>query len=179
MKISGQTTLIVLVLTGILLVAGGYFAYRWYDGNLSDLNGKLKTALADLNQVEKKVQDLGKIQERLRQAQELQAQYEEMIPGNDEIPQLLRDTYGILASSGVVLQNFTPDREGSQTITAPGLSQIGVAITAQGTYDKLLAMFDTLRSWRRLIGINSFNITTLQEGGLQCQFSIVAFYSNQ
>ena len=127
------------------------------------------------------MRNLKEVEQRLAEARQLQEEYERLVPKSDELPQLLRDTATMLTAAGVTLNSYIPGPAAPAAV--PELNQISVAITATGTYREIMKMFESLRSWRRLIGIKDFSITTGPGGGddppSSCRFNMVVFYANK
>lgn len=180
MSLAKREKIMLAVLAGLAAVVGLYFLGDWYAKDVARLKSERDAKAADLQKVEEKVRDLANVEQKLAEARRLQEEYERLIPKDDELPQLLRDTANILTSAGVDLTTYTPGRP-VPTAAAPDINQITVAISARGTYEKLLKMFQDLRAWHRLIGITNFSIS--RGGGsdtdpmLQCQFNMVVFFT--
>ncbi|MGE5527878.1 MAG: type 4a pilus biogenesis protein PilO [Patescibacteria group bacterium] len=184
MRMGRREWTIVAVVGVLAVLTAGYFGYQWYDRTYKALLAEKAAVTSELARVEQKVRDLAKVEQRLAEARRLQADYERLVPKTQELPQLLRDTYTLLSGAGAVLASFAPSQQGTPVPTAPELNQLTVSVSARGTYPEILAMFGALRSWRRLLGVNSFSISRGSETEdnqpvLSCQFTMVVFYSGK
>lgn len=168
-----KTLLLALVVVGA--VAGIYYGYDWYARAKSEKVARRDALARELNMVKEKVRDLAAIEEKLRQAEQLQAELTRMVPQDEEIPQLLRDLATILTSAGVELNSFSPGRPGPSPL--PELNQIDVSISVTGTYREILAMFGRLMAARRLIGVKRFSISggSGPDPELSCSVSLLVY----
>jgi len=168
------------VLAGLGLAAGVYFAYNWYARTHAALIGQRDALASELNQVKEKVRNLAVTEERLKEARELQVSLERKVPTDEEVPQLLRDIAGMLTVAGVDLGSFRPGRPVPSVL--PEWNEIKVSISVTGTYSKLMAMFDRLRTARRLIGVTSCSFSS---GGseanpvLTCSVSLSVYFTKK
>jgi len=176
---TGREKILLLVLGVILAGVGGYYGGDWYLKDVARLSKDKAAKAADLERVEEKVRNLKEVELRLAEAKQLQEEYERLVPKSEELPQLLRDTATMLTTAGVTLDSFVPGKTAPAVV--PELNQLGVAVSTKGTYREILKMFESLRSWRRLIGIRDFSIGR-GEGAdpiLACNFNMVVFYAKK
>lgn len=171
----------LIILAALVLGTGAYFATDWYLKDIRRLTALRAEKDADLKRVEEKVRDLASVEQKLLEARKLQEDYDRLVPGSEELPQLLRDTSTMLTTAGVKLTSFTPGGV-SPSPQLPELNQLIVSVSTSGTYEEILKMFGALKSARRLIGVTNFTIGGATAGNdptLSCQFSMVVYFSGK
>lgn len=157
MALGKRDKMLLGVLAAVALAAGLYFAFTWYVKTSAMLVAQRDSLVQELNQVKEKVRNMAFTRQKLEEAQRLQADLEQKVPQDEEVPQLLRDLSDMLIAAGVKLKSFKPSQPASSSL--PEWNEIKVTIGVSGTYRELIKMFGNLQNARRLIGVTNLNIS--------------------
>jgi Tfp pilus assembly protein PilO len=169
----------VLVLVGILVVAGFYYlAYRPRTEELRRLEGQLQQLTAERQRLDALVASRPEVEVRMQEAQARIAELETKLPSSREIPVLLVQLEDSVRQSRAKLTLVRPGplqaptpaqppRAGEQQAQPeqPQYQSFTVELGAEGDYAAVVDFLRRLENFPRLLVLSDFRVTPVAQEG--------------
>ena len=165
----------ILISFSLILVIAGLYVYLLYMPMLESL-GNLEKKLSDVqtkvSQVRAVANELPKFEEEHKKVMERLARALTQLPGNDEIPKLLKDMENLGNSAGVEFVSISLKKERIKSFYA----EVPIALKMNGLYHDIAVFFDKLSKLPRIVNISDIAIAKpkMLEGRLILSLDCVA-----
>lgn len=165
----------ILISFSVVLIAAGLYVYLLYLPMLESL-GVLEKKLSELqtkvSQVRAVANELPKFEEEHKKVKELLAEALTQLPGNDEIPKLLKDMEALGNSAGVQFVSISLKKERRKSFYA----EVPISLKMVGLYHDIAVFFDKLSKLPRIVNVSGIVIAKpkMIEGRLVLSLACVA-----
>lgn len=165
----------ILMSFSVVLIFAGLYIYLLYMPMLESL-GVLEKKLSDLqskvSQVRAVAAELPKFEEEHKKVTELLAKALTQLPGNDEIPKLLKDMEVLGNSAGVEFVSVSLKKEHRKSFYA----EVPISLSMVGLYHDIAVFFDKLSKLPRIVNVSRIAISKpkMVEGRLILSLNCIA-----
>lgn len=149
----------IIALVVIPVIAFYFMVYSPKNAKLVQLGQQKVRLLATIRKVERDAKDIGKRRAEMQEAQVMFQKASNLLPQQQEIPNLLENISALGQSSGLNIVSFKPGRESAQEFYA----EIPVAIELSGAYHNLGVFLDKISKMSRIVTVASLSITSPQK----------------
>lgn len=165
----------ILVSFSVVLIVAGLYVYLLYMPMLESLGvleKKLSKLQTKVSQVRAVAKELPKFEEEHKKVQEQLAKALTQLPGNDEIPKLLKNMEILGKSAGVEFVSISLKKERLKSFYA----EVPIALKVNGLYHDIAVFFDKLSKLPRIVNVSNIAIARpkMVEGRLVLNLACVA-----
>ena len=165
----------ILISFSVVLIVAGLYVYLLYLPMLESLGvleEKLSKLQTKVSQVRAVANELPKFEEEHEKVKELLAEALTQLPGNDEIPKLLKDMEALGNSAGVQFVSISLKKERRKSFYA----EVPIALKMVGLYHDIAVFFDKLSKLPRIVNVSGIVIAKpkMIEGRLVLSLNCVA-----
>lgn len=151
---SQKVLLLLLVLAGVF-VAFYLLVYSPMDQDITTNNSSIQTQNTEIARLQAEQGNVEEIRQAISELCARKANFEEALPLQSDIPDLLESVTEFAQLANLEIQLFQPQ---PNTPTAEGYTAVPVDMVVSGTYDDLLNFFHFIGTQSRIINVQSVNM---------------------